>query len=302
MTAASSVAVGSGLPDYTAVAQTASFWPRDARLVISISMQFEAGAQGETDNGSPFSDVKKGEYDPITESWFQYGLNEGIPRLLDLWDRHAIKVTSHMVGRAVERRPDIAKEIVDRGHEAAAHGHTWTAHWRLTAQQERESIIANVAAIEKATGTRPVGYNSFGMRGTKYLLKTLQSLNFSYYTDDISRDEPSMLAVDNAPFVVVPYTHRNNDFFRLVPAMTSAGFAQDLKDGFDALYAEAANRRRMMSISTHDRIAGAPAHVKAIEDFIMYAKKQPGVHFLRKDEIAKFTRQARDVPRAYYRT
>ena len=49
--------------------------------------------------------------------------------MLDLWDRHGVEVTSHMTGQAVERNPQLAKEIVDRGHEAAAHGQTWTPHW-----------------------------------------------------------------------------------------------------------------------------------------------------------------------------
>ena len=40
---------------------------------------------------------------------------EGVPRLLDMWDQVGVKVTSHMVGQAVERHPELAKEIVDRG-------------------------------------------------------------------------------------------------------------------------------------------------------------------------------------------
>jgi peptidoglycan/xylan/chitin deacetylase (PgdA/CDA1 family) len=53
-------------------------------------------------------------------------------------------------------------------------------------------------------------------------------------------------------------------------------YLQDLKDDFDVLYAEAASRRRMMSISTHDRISGIPGRVKLIEEFIKYARKQKG--------------------------
>jgi hypothetical protein len=68
------------------------------------------------------------------------------------------------------------------------------------------------------------------------------------------------------------------------PATTNAAYLQDVKDDFDVLYAEAASRRRMMSISTHDRISGIPGRVKLIEQFIKYAQKQNGVVFMRKDE------------------
>jgi peptidoglycan/xylan/chitin deacetylase (PgdA/CDA1 family) len=80
------------------------------------------------------------------------------------------------------------------------------------------------------------------------------------------------------------------------PATTNAAYLQDLKDDFDVLYAEAGSRRRMMSISTHDRISGIPGRVKLIEEFIRYAQKQKGVVFMREDTIAKWALAAADVP------
>lgn len=272
------------------------FWPNDIRLVVSISMQFEAGAQGERAEG-PFPPLDPAYSDSITPTWYAYGMNEGVPRLLDLWDRHGVKITSHMVGAAVDLRPDLAREIVRRGHEAAAHGQTWTPQFSMTEAEERASYTANVASIERATGVRPVGFNAFWMRQTPRTLSILKELGFVYHIDDLSRDEPMRFIVDGAPFVAVPYTHRNNDIVRFdAPAMTGAAFAQELKDEFDVLYAEAATRRRMMSISTHDRIAGQPAKVKALDDFLTYARAHPGVAFLRKDEIARFALTAADVP------
>lgn len=272
------------------------FWPNDIRLVVSISMQFEAGAQGERAEG-PFPPLDPAYSDSITPTWYAYGMNEGVPRLLDLWDRHGVKITSHMVGAAVDLRPDLAREIVRRGHEAAAHGQTWTPQFSMTEAEERASYTANVASIERATGVRPVGFNAFWMRQTPRTLSILKELGFVYHIDDLSRDEPMRFIVDGAPFVAVPCTHRNNDIVRFdAPAMTGAAFAQELKDEFDVLYAEAATRRRMMSISTHDRIAGQPAKVTALDDFLTYARAHPGVAFLRKDEIARFALTAADVP------
>lgn len=52
----------------------------------------------------------------------------------------------------------------------------------------------------------------------------------------------------------------------------------------------------MMSISAHDRIYGIPGHVKLLEDFVRYAQKQKGVVFMRKDEIAKWSLSAANIP------
>jgi len=217
--------------------------------------------------------------------------------MLDLWDRVGVKVTSHMVGQAVEKHPDLAKEIVARGHEAAGHGQTWEPQYSMTPEQERAGYQASVDTIQTVTGTRPIGFNAFWLRGTPNTLSILQELGFIYHIDDISRDEPFRVTVNGKPFAVVPYTIRNNDIVRFdSPATTNAAYLQDLKDDFDLLYAEAASRRRMMSISTHDRISGIPGRVKLLEEFIKYAQKQKGVVFMRKDEIAKWALSASNVP------
>jgi peptidoglycan/xylan/chitin deacetylase (PgdA/CDA1 family) len=277
---------------------TRSFWPDGARLVVSISMQFEAGAQPERGAQSPFPALDPKYPDLPVQKWYEYGIKEGVPRLLDLWDAKKIKVTSHMVGQAVERHPELAREIVQRGHEPAGHGQTWTPQYSMTPAEERAAYAASVETIKRITGVRPIGFNAFWLRGTPQTLEILQDLGFEYHIDDISRDEPFVVAVRGKPFGVVPYTIRNNDIVRYdSPALTVTEYTAELKAEFDQLYEEASQRRRMMSISTHDRISGTPARVRLLGEFIDYAKSHPGVAFLRKDQIAHWTMSQKDAPR-----
>jgi len=277
---------------------SSAFWPNGARLAVSISMQFEAGAQPERGAESPFPVIDSKYPDLPVAKWYDYGFKEGIPRMLDMFDRVGVKVTSHMVGAAVERNPQLAKEIVERGHEAAGHGQTWTPQFSMTPDEERASYQASIKTIESATGERPVGFNAFWLRGTPRTLEILQDLGFIYHIDDISRDEPFLVPVRNKPFVVVPYTIHTNDIVNYEGRhWTATQFASELKYEFDQLYAEATKRRRMMSVSAHDRIAGRPARTRAMEEFIIYAQKQPGVVFLRKDQIARFAIESSETPR-----
>ncbi|RKG93776.1 polysaccharide deacetylase family protein [Corallococcus terminator] len=266
------------------------FWPNGARLAISLSLQFESGAQPERGASSPFPPIDPKYPDLPVATWYEYGVKEGIPRLLEMFARRGIHVTSHMVGQAVERNPALAKEIVERGHEAAAHGQTWTPQFSMTPEEERASYEANVRAIQRATGQTPVGFNAFWMRGTPRTLEILQDLGFLYHIDDVSRDEPFVVDVRGKPFAVVPYTLGMNDIINFeLRNYTAEQFASELKNEFDALYAEAGGRRRMMSVSMHDRISGRPGRVKMLEEFIRYAQRQPGVWFARKDELARWT-------------
>ncbi len=103
---------------------THEFWPDGAKLVISVSMQMEAGAEPTSGAESPMPKIDPRYPDLPATKWYDYGFKEGLPRLLDMFERRNVKVTSHMVGAAVESHPELAKEIVQRGHEAAGHGQT----------------------------------------------------------------------------------------------------------------------------------------------------------------------------------
>ena len=297
-TAAAAGAAAFGLTGNASVAQAANdpqkdrkFWPNDARLVISISTQFEAGGQPAFGVESPFSGnpLPDGIPDLPARTWFSYGYNEGIPRLLDLWDKHGVKVTSHMVGAAVEKNPQLAKEMVERGHEAAAHGMAWDDQFDMSRDEELKFVRAGVEAVKKATGETPVGYNCNWLRRSVNTLSVLQELGLTYHIDDLSRDEPFTVPVNGRPFCIVPYTLRCNDIALIEGRhFSSQQFGQQIKDEFDQLYSEADNRRRMMSISTHDRIGGTPAIVHVLDEFLKYAKGHEGVAFMRKKEIAEF--------------
>ncbi|OQP59876.1 polysaccharide deacetylase [Niastella vici] len=267
-----------------------SKWADGSRLVVSISMQFEAG--GHPDNAeSPFPDnLEKGYKDLPAATWYEYGYKEGIPRMLDNWDRYGIKVTSHMVGTAVLKNPQLAKEIVERGHEAAAHGMNWSSQYNLSYDQEKKFISDGADAIKKITGATPVGYNANWLRRGENTLKILQELDFRYHIDDLSRDEPFIIQVNGSDFVVVPYTLRNNDILLIEGKNFSVDqFFNQVKQEFDQLYAEAEFKRRQLSMSFHDRIGGTPQMVKITGDLIRYMQQHKGVSFKRKDEIAALT-------------
>jgi hypothetical protein len=75
------------------------FWPNGARLAVSLSLMFEGGGQPISGAGGVIPDaIEKGVPDLPTNAFFAYGHYEGIPRLLDLMDKHGIKLSSFMIG------------------------------------------------------------------------------------------------------------------------------------------------------------------------------------------------------------
>jgi peptidoglycan/xylan/chitin deacetylase (PgdA/CDA1 family) len=270
------------------MATNTDFWPGGARLAITISMQFEAGGQPISGAPGPVDEpIEPGYPDLPQNSFYEYGVREGIPRMLDLFDKHDIKVTSFMIGEAVDKHPELAAEIVARGHEAAAHGRRWANQYLLDPGEERAWIADSVDSVERATGSRPRGYNNYWIRGSVHTLELLQELGFSYHIDDLSADEPFLQKIAGAPFVTVPYTVHMNDISSFdFAGFSPADYEQQLRDEFEQLYQEGAARRRMMSISLHDRISGHASRVRVLDRFLTWARELPGVWWARRDEIA----------------
>jgi peptidoglycan/xylan/chitin deacetylase (PgdA/CDA1 family) len=181
------------------------FWPNGAQLAVSFSLMFEAGGQPISGAGGVIPDpIEKGVPDLPTNAFFAYGHYEGIPRVLDLMDKHGIKLSSFMIGKAVETSPDLAQQIVRRGHEAAAHGRVWSNSYQLSRDEEKRFIADSVETIQKVTGQTPVGWNAYWMRNSVHILETLQDLGFLYHIDEPSHDEPFIVPVRGRDFVTVP--------------------------------------------------------------------------------------------------
>jgi peptidoglycan/xylan/chitin deacetylase (PgdA/CDA1 family) len=280
-----------------------AFWPDGARLAVAVSMQFEAGGQPISGAPGPVSDpIEPGYPDLPQNSFYDYGVREGIPRLLDLFDRHGIKVTSFMIGEAVDKAPEVAREIVRRGHEAAAHGRRWAYQYLLEPEEEREWIAASVRSIVNATGRMPRGYNNYWMRGSIHTLELLQELGFVYHIDDLSADEPFIQHVRGAPFVTVPYTVHMNDLASFdFAGFSPADYEQQLLDEFEQLHEEGGTRRRMMSISLHDRISGHASRVRVLDRFLTWARQQPNIWWARRDQIADWALQTPGITPIFQR-
>ncbi len=261
-----------------------AFWPDGARLAITVSMVVETGADPAPTTKGPDGKTYPNLY---AETAAEYATREAIPRMLDMFDRRRIKVTAMMCGQSCERFPALAKEVAQRGHECGAHGSSHSVQFQLSRDAERDFIKTAADQVEKVTGQRPVGYNCRAQLRSPNTLSLEQELGFIYHIDDISRDEPFVIPVNGKPFAVVPYTAHLNDIPFFNNHGVAASFAEDLKLEFDALYAEAEFKRRMMVVTLHDSVARAN-RVKVFDDFVGYAQRHSGVWFARADALARW--------------
>src|SRR5262249_11442232 len=139
-------------------------WPGDARIAVNFAVNYEEGAERSLPDGDPVADPGEipypmdGHRDLANETNFEYGSRVGVWRLLDIFAEHDVKTTFLACARALERNPDLGRELTARAHEPCSHGYRWDEHFRMTPEEERESIRKAVASIEQTTGQRPRGW------------------------------------------------------------------------------------------------------------------------------------------------
>jgi allantoinase len=272
-------------------------WPNNARIAISIVVNYEEGSeyslldgdsQHETNSEVP-SPVPPNQRDLFNESFFEYGSRVGVWRLLDLFDKYQVKTTFFCCALALERNPEVAKEIVGQGHEVCGHGYRWEEYHRMGREGERQAIGKTIASLQRTTGQRPLGW--FTRYGPSVHTRDLvvEEGGFLYDSSAFNDDLPYFVTVQNKPWLVIPYSFETNGARFWRGALVSVSdFYEYLKDTFDCLYEEGQSHPKMMSVGLHCRIAGRPARSRAVQRFLQYAQGFPGVWFARRIDIARW--------------
>ncbi|OGY62674.1 MAG: hypothetical protein A3G58_00705 [Candidatus Colwellbacteria bacterium RIFCSPLOWO2_12_FULL_46_17] len=74
------------------------------------------------------------------------------PVVLDVLDAYGVKATFFVVGWRVDKYPEIAREIVERGHSIQIHGYSHNPFTEMSDARIEASILNAQAAIYRATG------------------------------------------------------------------------------------------------------------------------------------------------------
>jgi putative urate catabolism protein len=224
------------------------------------------------------------------EQIYEYGSRAGVWRLLRLFERYGVPVTVYGVAMAMERNPAVVDAILAAGHEIASHGWRWINYQDVPVEVEREHMARAVEIHTRLAGERPLGwYTGRTSPNTRRLVA--EEGGFLYDADDYSDDLPFWTRVADQPHLIVPYTLEANDMrFSGGGLVTGEQFYSYLKDAFDVLYAEGAERPKMMSIGLHCRIVGRPGKMAGLERFIRYALGHDDVWFCRRIDIARHWR------------
>lgn len=116
---------------------------------------------------------------------------EAFPFLLDQLKQHNIKAGFAVIGKFVEKYPDIHKRAVDEGHEIINHTYTHpdNPHWapnrffnRLSYAEQKEEIEKTHEVYQKILGVECIGFRTphYGNLHTESVYPILAELGYKY--------------------------------------------------------------------------------------------------------------------------
>lgn len=109
--------------------------------------------------------------------------DDGVPRLLELLDRHALRATFFAIGRdaASPRKAALLRGLVAQGHEVANHSYAHPYDFRLLSRAaKRREILDADAAIADAIGVRPCGFRAPSFSVDAETLELLEEAGYAY--------------------------------------------------------------------------------------------------------------------------
>jgi peptidoglycan/xylan/chitin deacetylase (PgdA/CDA1 family) len=221
-----------------------------------------------------------------------YAEIEGVPRLLDLFDKHGVRVTFAANGQRLLESPELAREIVARGHEMASENFVHEYPPMYTPQEQRESLTTTLDAFETVLGSRPVGYVSPGHRPTPETLPLLFELGYQWDADFQNSDRPFLIDGPGGHVMVgTPYSYLSDYQTYQQVGRTPRMWLEMLRDDFRGLLAEGQKGKpRIMGFAMHPFLCH-PYRTVVVDEFLEEVLSHPDVWVAPRQEIADWVRE-----------
>ena len=273
-------------------------WPGGARIAVQFVINYEEGAENSVlhgDRGSEafLSEMIGAQSIPgaraiAMESLYEYGSRAGFWRLHRIFTARSQPLTVFGVAAAMARNPAAVAAMKEAGWEIASHGLRWIDYQHVPEAVERAHIQECIALHTELTGSRPLGWYQ-GRTSPNTARLIAEEGGFVYDADSYADDLPYYDRSNGRAQLIVPYTLDVNDmrFVALNGFTEGEQFFNYLRDTFDTLYEEGAEKPRMMSVGLHCRVAGRPGRARAVARFLDYIAGREKVWVATRLDIAR---------------
>ncbi len=224
-----------------------------------------------------------------------YGPRTGVPRILRILDRHAIRATFFIPGYTADRWPDTVRAIRDAGHEIGHHGYLHEQVSIVPPEEEERLLLRGLEALDRVAGVRPVGWRAPTWEASYASPAILARHGFRYDSSLMDADQPYLLGTGHEPgaphIVELPIHWGQDDWEQYVylPGLSGSGLIESPAKvlelwtlELDALVAEGG----LFVLTNHPFASGRPSRAATLERIIEHARRIDGLWIAAAADIA----------------
>ncbi len=265
---------------------TPKTWPGDARVAVCLSF--------DVDNESYL--LAAGQTSPTTLSAADFGAEIGLPRILDLLDRHQVPASFFIPAVSALLHPEMIPAIMKSGrHEIGVHGWIHESPPAIdNAAEEGRLLNKAIDFLTNATGKRPVGYRAPGWAFSRHTLGLIRNAGFLYDSSLQAMDEPYEILSNGEPTgmveLAIDWTLTETPYLGRGGTMPSPELLYQLyREEFDGAYQD----RTMFVLTLHPHVTGHRAPIQHLDKLITYMQSKPGVWFATCEQVARYVKDAK---------
>jgi peptidoglycan-N-acetylglucosamine deacetylase len=269
--------------------------PAGARSAVCVTFDFDTIA------------LWLGSFDTFDQQGLsrgEYGARVGAERVLELLARYDVPTSWFVPGLTAESWPGVTRAVAEAGHEIGHHGYGHESP-PTASDREEEILRRGVEALERVTGTRPVGYRAPSWTITDRTIELLLEHGFLYgangMADDfrpyrartgdlVSRERPLELGRETE-LIEIPSAWHLTDMAMLEVGVRSQLAASPSEaeriwiDEFDWMHEHVEGG--VITYVFHPQCIARGHRIGILERLLAHMRAAGGVWFARTEEIAR---------------
>lgn len=229
--------------------------------------------------------------DIVNFSWVEYGLRCGMPRLLQLFERRGIPVTTAFNAAVIDVYPELAAAIRDAGWAFMGHGMVQRS---LEHEDDELAVIrASLQKVEAFTGRRPRSWLGPGFGETLDTPDHLAAEGIEYIYEWALDDLPQQMDVRTGQAFAMPYALELNDVLVFaIERHESPVFFERFRDSVEAMAQELRNQPRVLTLALHPHIIAQPHRMPWLERTLDMLQERGDTVFMTCDAIGDWYKKA----------
>jgi peptidoglycan-N-acetylglucosamine deacetylase len=266
---------------------TPKAWPSGARVAVALTFNVSNSA----------NQLARGDTAVVAMTGGEFGAAQGLPRVLDLLDRHDVPATFFVAAVADVVDPQMVSAIVKRKrHEIGLLGWSDENVATLDAAEESRLLTRAIERLTASAGRKPIGARGPSGTISLHTMGLLKQAGILYDSSLQARDEPYevLLQRQSSGLVELPNNVYRNDQRFLTSARTGPGLLpspelifETFRDDFDVAYQEGT----LFILTLHPHVVGMRSRIIYLDRLMHHIKGKPGVWFATGEQIARFVKQ-----------